>query len=107
MVLVLGVFLYQRSNPAPNTTLTHVAGKNSILITDKGFDPKYYTVSPGTGMTWINQDTKTHTLVFDKENINSGKMQPQDIFTHMFSTKGTYEYHCSEHSKEKGIIYVK
>src|SRR5574339_179401 len=76
------------------------------------FSPSSVTVSPGTEVTWTNDDATIHTVVqgsaeapveggFDSSIINAG-----DSWEHTFDTAGTFDYYCSLHPFMKGKVTV-
>ncbi|HLN35151.1 MAG TPA: plastocyanin/azurin family copper-binding protein [Nitrososphaeraceae archaeon] len=76
------------------------------------FSPSSVTVSPGTEVTWTNDDATIHTVVqgsaeapveagFDSSIINAG-----DSWEHTFDTAGTFDYYCSLHPFMKGTVTV-
>lgn len=70
------------------------------------FNPSSVTIPPGTNITWINNDSVTHTVVSDEGLFESGEMSGGDTFSHVFSAPGVYSYHCSLHPTIKGMITV-
>ena len=52
------------SNPTPPPT-TPPAASNTITITANGVSPKDITVSPGTRVTFVNNDTISHEMNSD------------------------------------------
>jgi nitrite reductase (NO-forming) len=76
------------------------------------FSPGSVTVSPGTEVTWTNDDATIHTVVqgsaeapveggFDSSIINAGSSWP-----HTFDKAGTFDYYCSLHPFMKGTVKV-
>jgi len=76
------------------------------------FSPSTVTVSPGTEVTWTNDDATIHTVVegsaeapveggFDSSIVNTG-----DSWEHTFDTAGTFDYYCSLHPFMKGTVTV-
>ena len=58
----------------------------------------------GTEVTFTNNDSATHTVVFD--SFDSGDLKPGDSYKHTFTNKGTFNYHCSIHPSMKGKVTV-
>ncbi len=76
------------------------------------FSPSSVTVSPGTEVTWTNDDATIHTVVqgsaeapveggFDSSIISSGS-----TWEHKFDKAGTFDYYCSLHPFMKGTVKV-
>ena len=83
--------------------------------TNSCFKPFNVSVSVGGKVTWINNDTSTHTVTsgtptdgpdgtFDSGNVPgilAGK-----TFSHTFTKAGTYDYYCGLHLWMKGKVTV-
>jgi len=74
-------------NALSETTIVELLGQD-------GFSPMELTVNKGTEVTFFNQMEKDRTLTFQKENsremFNSPLIGPNDSFSHIFDTEGTY-----------------
>ena len=80
---------------------------NSVVIQNFAFSPNSLTVKVGTTVTWINQDSTTHTITSDNGAFqSSGDINSGSNYTFTFSKAGTYPYHCSIHPNMKGTIVV-
>jgi endo-1,4-beta-D-glucanase Y/plastocyanin len=96
------------ATPSPSATQTSVAP----MISDLGFtwSPKYLTVTVGTDVTWAwvgTHDVQSDTGVFS----SGGVPVTGGHFNFMFTTVGTYPYHCTLHGGTggagmSGVIYV-
>lgn len=80
---------------------------NAVSIVNMSFSPANLTVSPGTTVTWTNNDAMTHTVTADDNSFNSGNMATGSKFSKAFAAAGTYPYHCSIHAGMTGTITVK
>lgn len=69
------------------------------------FSPNPLTVKVGTTVTWTNDDTVLHTVTADDKSF-SGFVLPGKTFSHTFTTRGTFTYHCSIHPFMKGSVIV-
>ncbi|MDG7000536.1 MAG: cupredoxin domain-containing protein, partial [Nitrososphaerota archaeon] len=58
-------------------------------------------------VTWINNDIAPHTVTADDGSFNSGNLNAGETWTHVFTTPGTYTYHCNYHPWMHGTIIVK
>lgn len=90
----------QPSGQQPSTTTEGT----TITIQNFSFNPGTLTVKQGTKVTWINQDSVTHT-------IKSGTFNSQDLgkgntFEFTFNDKGSFNYTCGIHPTMKGKIVV-
>jgi plastocyanin len=80
---------------------------NSVSIVNMAFSPASLTVTAGTTVTWTNNDGMTHTVTANDNSFDSGNITTGSKFSKVFSTVGTYQYHCTIHSTMKGTIVVK
>lgn len=109
-VILLGGGVYFFLKSRNQTTSAPAAGTNvatepnTVLIKNFSFDPGILRVKVGTTVTWINEDTASHTVksdVFVSGNIGQGEK-----FTFTFSAPGTYNYSCGIHPTMTGQIVV-
>jgi plastocyanin len=87
------------NNPSPSP--------NAVSIVNMSFSPASLTVTAGTTVTWTNNDGMTHTVTADDVSFDSGNITAGSKFSKVFSTVGTYAYHCTIHPTMKGTIIVK
>jgi plastocyanin len=78
----------------------------SITISDFAFHPSVLTVAPGTLVTVTNNDTPTHTWTSLTGVWNSGLLLPGHSYSFLFTTPGTYKYHCLIHTFMTGTVTV-
>lgn len=86
------------------------AGKTEqITIDNFAYSPSKLTVQPGTTVTWVNRDDVPHTATSSKKPraFDSGTLDTDQKFSHVFSTPGTYDYFCAVHPHMTGQIIVK
>lgn len=90
----------------PEVRIPIGAGANS---TDIYYLPPTITVVIGKNntVTWINDDNVPHTVTADDGSFNSGNLNQGDSWTHVFTTPGTYPYHCDYHPWMHGTVIVK
>lgn len=86
--------------------------------------PRELTISVGDTVTWINQDTESHTVTsgtgggmeslvnVNKKGtptgeFNSGLFKPGQSWTHTFTNPVVYNYFCTIHPWMEGMINVK
>jgi len=99
------------SSSTPTTTLptspTGPTGDNiQIWIQGDAFSPASINVPAGATVHWTNMDAMTHTVTSDTGLFDSKNMSKGSDFSHTFSEKGTFNYHCAIHSFMKGTIIV-
>jgi plastocyanin len=95
------------STPVPTRvpTPTQVPA-NTVSIQNLSFAPQTLTVASGTTVTWVNNDTTTHTTTSDTGVWSSPNLAPSQSFSFTFTTPGTYTYHCSIHTTMTATIVV-
>lgn len=89
--------------PAANT-VSIVAG--SATKTTTAYSPNPVTLAAGGTVTWVNNDTTTHTSTADGGAWASGSIAPGGQFSRTFGTAGTFTYHCSIHPNMIGTVQV-
>lgn len=81
-------------------------GHDSVTVGGGSFSPK--DVAPNdTGLvvwTWHSGGI-THNITFTEAITGSGD-KSSGTFTHVFTTPGTYHYHCTIHSGMTGTVVV-
>ncbi len=92
-----------RGGGGPETTGT-AAGEGAVRIVDFAFQPTTLTVTPGTVVTWTNEDSAPHTATGD--NFDTGMLNRGDSDSVTFETPGTYDYICTYHPAMEGSIIV-
>jgi plastocyanin len=104
------------SSPAPTTPSTSGTGA-TVAVGIEGdayraggvaaFVPPVVNVTTGTTVTWSNKDQTVHTVTSDSGSFNSGSIGGGSGFSRVFTTPGTYEYHCTVHPYMTGTVIVK
>jgi len=94
----------------PVKTVTAASRITTIHITKTGFDPVLDVVLPGTQISWVNDDSVSHTVkaIGDNEGLfTSTEIIPTSQFSYAFGKKeGTYEYALGDQPTVKGKIVV-
>ena len=85
------------------------AVSTQIVIDNFTFNPPMLTVTPGTKVTWVNRDDVPHTATSTAKprTFDSGTLDTDETFSHVFTTPGTYDYFCAVHPKMTARIIVK
>jgi plastocyanin len=82
------------------------ANSSNVSIQNLAFTPKTLTVSPGTTVTWTNNDSTPHNVVSSVSiSLNSATtstfasttMSQGQTFSFTFTKKGVYFYECTIH----------
>jgi plastocyanin len=84
-----------------------VPGPNEAWIQDMAFNPVMISVPIGTTITWTNKDLIDHTVTSDNGLFDSGILHNNVVYSHMFTTAGTYPYHCNIHPFMTASVVVK
>lgn len=88
----------------PETTGS-ASGAGDVRIVDFSFQPTTFTVTPGTVVTWTNEDSAPHTATGD--DFDTGRLNRNDSATVTFDTPGEYDYICTYHPSMEGRIIVR
>jgi plastocyanin len=85
------------------------ASPNQIVIDNFAFRPSTLTVKAGTKVTWVNRDDVPHTATSSVKPraFDSGTLDTDDKFSHVFAKPGTYDYFCALHPRMTGRVVVK
>jgi plastocyanin len=101
------------TNPSPTPNPGPITSGTSVSIVtgastrgSSSYSPNPINVSVGATVTWTNNDNVAHTSTADNGQWNSGNIAPQGSFSRMFSTAGTFTYHCAIHPGMVGTVTV-
>ena len=75
-----------------------------VAIQNFAFNPTSLTVSVGTIITWINNDSVPHQI--KSNTFNSAPLSQGQSFSYTFASPGTYDYSCAIHSSTHSQIIV-
>jgi plastocyanin len=82
----------------------------TIHMRNNTFVPQELTVLPGTGITWVNDDSAVHTVktIGNATGMfNSGDIIPNSQWSYTFGEReGRYEFTCSYHPDMKGAVII-
>lgn len=87
----------------PETTGS-VSGRGEVRISGFSFQPTVLTVTPGTTVTWTNDDSASHTAT--GETFDSARLDRGESISVTFSSPGEYAYKCEYHPAMKGRMIV-
>lgn len=93
-------------NTNPSLQVGGIQGANEVMISGSSFGPGTLMVAANTTVTWTNKDNSAHTVTSDATMFDSGSMDNAATYSFLFTTKGSYKYHCSYHSGMTGTIIV-
>jgi plastocyanin len=85
------------------------AGTKAALVDTKDFAyaPPTITVAAGDKVTFKNSDAVAHTVTADDKSFDSGNLDQNATWSHIFAKGGTYKYTCAYHSYMHGTVIVK
>src|SRR4051812_42540045 len=85
------------------------AGEQTVTITLENFtfEPQQIAVTPGTTVTWVNNDDIPHAIVDTRKSFRSKALDTEDSFSFTFMNAGDYEYFCSLHPHMTGKVIVR
>jgi plastocyanin len=84
-----------------------VAKSASIQIDNFHYSPPTLVVTPGTTVTWKNDDDSPHSVRDKDGKFKSAALDTDDTFSQTFAAPGEYDYFCSIHPYMTGKILVK
>ena len=93
------------TTPAESTTPTPKS-TTTVEIRDHAFNPPQLNVAPGTTVTFVNNDTESHTATADNGAFDTGVLQPGQSLDIYLDGAGTVPYHCELHPDMQGSIVV-
>jgi plastocyanin len=101
---------FGRRNPptAPPTKTPAVEGQLfKTTMRHLAYTPSNIEVAAGTTITWKNEDQVSHTVTADDTSLDSGVIESDGSWSHLFDSSGTYTYHCTLHPFMKGKVVVR
>lgn len=81
-------------------------GANEVYIENMAFNPSTITVAANTTISWTNKDGVSHTVTSATGLFNSGTIANNGVYSHTFTTAGTYSYSCTIHPDMVGSVVV-
>jgi len=96
-----------RLTAAGDVAPTAAAANATVKVDNFAFLPATLTVTPGTTVTWKNEDDSPHRIGDKNGSFKSAALDTDDTFSHTFSAPGEYPYICTIHPRMAGKIVVK
>jgi plastocyanin len=78
----------------------------TVRIRDFAYGPRNLTVTAGTVVRFVNDDSEAHTVTASNRSFDSAGLDTGDAWTHRFTAAGTYAYFCALHPYMKGVVTV-
>jgi plastocyanin len=92
------------ASPAASASAAAAA---TVDIKDFAYKPDTLTVAVGKKVTFTNSDDTAHTVTSTDKAFDSGNLDKNASWSHVFEKAGTYTYVCAYHAFMKGTIVVK
>lgn len=100
--------MIEPADSAPVETFAPNGEVVNVLALDNTFRPETIEISAGTEVVWTNGGRNEHNVLpveGDAWGVQTEDFVPQDVYSHVFTTPGTYPYYCSIHgTTEVGMI---
>src|SRR5436190_8805425 len=82
------------TGPPTSAAVQPGAAPSEVIIDQFTFRPATLAVPVGARVTWVNRDDVPHTATSTAQPkaFESGTLDTDDRFSHVFTTPGTYEY---------------
>ncbi len=80
-----------------------------IEIKNFAFNPQNITITPGTTVSWTNDDAVAHEIATQSgapASFDSGPLEPGNSFSFSFSIPGVYPFYCKIHTYMTGEVIV-
>jgi plastocyanin len=108
--LAAAVLLLGGCGGSASTTSQTASGSaetgHAVSIKNYSFAPGELTVSPGTKVTWSNEDSASHTATATDGSFDTGTLKDGAQASATFSDPGTFTYYCQFHPFMKAKIVV-
>jgi plastocyanin len=95
------------ASSSPAASASAAAAPAAVDTKDFAFAPATLTVAVGTKVTFKNSDPVAHTVTAADKSFDSGNLDQNATWSHVFDKAGTYKFICTYHPYMKGTIVVK
>ncbi|AGI68419.1 putative blue copper protein [Octadecabacter antarcticus 307] len=80
---------------------------HTVTIKNFAFSPADLTIAAGDTVTWVNDDSTSHSAWEDSGNtFDTGLIRPAGSASQTFSGTGSFSYRCRPHGNMRGSITV-
>lgn len=94
-----------RAGPPSLAPTSTASAPQTVEIRNYSYTPQNITVSVGTTVIWVQDDSTIHTVT-DAGVFDSGPLSRGQRYSHTFRTSGTYTYRCTVHPAMTGTVTV-
>lgn len=95
------------ANPAGSASAKAGPEVAVVRIKDSAYSPATLTVKVGETVQFVKDDVTPHTVTASDKSFDSGNMNQNAAWSHVFAKAGTYRYICTFHANMKGSIIVR
>ena len=95
---------------AGGTGSTSTKADVTVKMRDIEFLPKRITVKRGQTVGWVNSDGVAHNVTKEQgpgSDFHSSTMNQGATYAHTFTKAGTFDYVCTIHPNQKGVVTVR
>jgi plastocyanin len=98
-------FGHRKKPPTAAAPAAGAEGASVIRIANLSFGGTVH-VRAGTRVRWVNGDQLQHSVTADDGSFDSGLIDPNQVFEHVFDKPGDYAYHCTPHPFMQAHVIV-
>lgn len=92
----------QSSSSPPSTQLNASSGPHEdVAMKNFVYQKNELQVTPGTTVTWSNQDTVAHTITAEDGSFDSAEVRAGASWSHTFTESGVFAYYCIPHAYQE------
>jgi plastocyanin len=91
--------------PTP-ATVKAIPPPLAVWIQGFGFNTVTITVPLNSTIKWTNMDGVAHSVTSDTNLFDSGSIASNGTFSFLFTTRGSFSYHCTFHPFMTGTVVV-
>ena len=82
------------------------AATHTVVIKDFSFNPASITIAAGDIVTFINEDSASHSATDLSGAFDTGLLSKGQQASLTFGSAGTFNYRCTPHSNMRGMITI-
>ena len=77
-----------------------------VNITSDGFEPREMTIEVDQSISFLNKDTKNHTIITTSALFKTKEIEPTNIFLYILREEGEFKFYFEEWPEIKGKVIV-
>jgi len=106
ILLIIGIAIIITSCYKSKNSYNNNGNSYKISMKNSVFSPANLTITTGSSVTWMNDDSVIHTVTATDGSFNSGDIATGSSYTKTFSSAGTINYSDSHNSAMTGVLIV-